>query len=208
MTARWLLGFVAVPILAQQTPPTASIRVTASLMSKNDLHSLFGPLRKSYSGARVDICSSTNQSLNFPSALVRQQLRSPQIGLPNGIVVVSDIEAVTVIASAQSKTWQSRTLTIGTVLVSLTALGATWSSLSGPVRQTLNSAAILSGEGLQIVSRASLQQLVNYTAQAAPQTIQVAPQGCAGPYIQLIEALPNAGNFELKMQVPVPAALN
>ena len=132
-----------VPALATQP---ASLTVTGSILSQNDISSLFGPLNSTYGGVRVDMCSDSSNNLTIPAAKIRQSIKAA-----DGIVVLSDIEALSIIAKAQSNTAKAKILR-GTVLaVELTALGSTWSRLSAGVKQTLSSAAATGAAGVQIV---------------------------------------------------------
>jgi hypothetical protein len=131
--------------------------------------------------------------------MVRQQLK-----LTNNIVVLSNVEALTVIAKAQSGTKKARAFRIGVGVVELGALASTWSGLGLAVKNTLMASALVGGQGLAVLQNtATAYAMVNYSAVALPETLNFSPVAACTPQgIQLIETVPG-GTVDFVMPVPV-----
>jgi hypothetical protein len=160
-----------------------SLHITASTLSPADVHALFGPLRKNYGAARVDICSSSPDAVTIPLGKIRQQVK-----LTNGVAILSNTEALSVIARAQSTTKVAIGLRYGLAAVQLAAIASTWSGLSATIKNTLTSSAVAGGGLLTVVGNAAtVNSMVSYSSVALPETLQILPQGCAPTAIELLE---------------------
>lgn len=177
------------------------LRITASLMSSSDVSALFGPLKSQYGGARVDICYKGTDARSIPLAMVRQQLK-----VTNNIVVLSNVEALTVIAKAQASTKKAVALRIGVGVVQIASLASAWSGLSSTIKNTLNASAISGMEAVGVISGvATTTAMVSYSAVALPETLNFSSaQLCVPQAIQLIETIKgSSGNIDFSISLPV-----
>jgi hypothetical protein len=183
---------LAIPLGAQ------SLRVTASPLSTADVSALFGPLNKTYGGARVDVCYSGSDARSIPLAVVRQQLK-----LTNGIVILSNVEALTVISKAQSSTKKAIALRVGLGIVELGAIASTFSQLSSTIKNTLAASALAGGETLGVIqTTTTAYAMVSYSAVALPETLNFSTaQQCVPQGIQLTEMVPGGG-IDFTMTLP------
>lgn len=181
------------------TANAQDLRISASTLTPDAVHALFGPLRKQYGAARVDICSSSPAAATVPLAKIRQQLK-----LTNNINVLSTIEAMQVIAMAQASTKKAKVLRYGVAAVEIAAFTAGLSGIGLAWKTGLNDGAIFGAQSLSIFSVASTPAaLITYTTVALPETLTFLPNGCIPQAIQLTDS---TAAQRVDFTFPIPGA--
>lgn len=182
---------------------TPCLRVTASLLSTRDTKTLFGPLAKQYAAAAVDVCYKGEDTRSVPLAVVRQQLK-----LTNGIVILPNVAALTVIAKAQAGTKVATIERYGLGLVEAAALATAWPRISLTLKNTLESVSLSGAQALGIFQQVSQPvAMIAYSAVALPETLNFSSaQSCTPQAIQLVERISaGGGNIDFTMPLPVVA---
>lgn len=199
---RFLLALACLPAFAQDPCALHDLCVTATVRTPDIAAAMFGPLKKTYSVAAVDICSQSSKAITEALGHVRQA--APL----SGISILSNDEAQAVIGHAQGSTKWAKA---GRIVFAVAGGAAVASGVAGigvALKAGLTAAAIL---GPPIWSLASTIPVANpldkYSDSALAEIIQFHPFGClAKPGVQLIQAvLTLQAGASIRFGVSVPS---
>lgn len=198
-----LLAFFGMGLFAQVDPCALhDLCVTATVRTPDIAAAMFGPLKKIYSVAAVDICSQSGKAITEALGHVRQAAPIA------GISILSNDEAQAVIGHAQGSTKWAKA---GRIVFAVAGGAAVASGVAGigvALKAGLTAGAIL---GPPIWSLASTIPVANpldkYSDSALQEIIQFQPFGClAKPGIQLIQGSVAPGaSVRFGVSVPVEA---
>lgn len=188
--------------LAQQT---ADLHVSASALSKPTLIAMFGKnLPKGYSAVQVDVCSNDARSLAVPLGLLRQTFHKQFPA--SSVTILSNAVASQVIVAAQGSSKTAVVTRIVFAVAGAAAVGAGFSGLSTVAKTALTSFAVDGPTVWNLFSTISTPAaLISYPQQAMAETLDIAPNKCLSPSVQIIEGVASSVDFDVYF--PVQPAL-